>query len=315
MSNLAMFFWFLILVSFSQPAGNPRLVMAEHLSRQGLYLYALNQVDSIIDKGLEDEDTYAFRGGILSQLGMYESAITDFETARGSSRLEFRDGEWYSYARFSLGDCSAAEELRSLRYFGSFHLAGWIRLMFTEIEMHRYCNHPQKAHDVQVEMMNIFPRAVKSHLAQADLALDEGDVDLAWRALFSSQIDFQYIGAIDVLARIALIEERYEDAFRQMQYIKAQRVSDRSMILKGLATLLAGDPSVLLFRLNQSRWIMNENPHIVFLRLWALKETGENAEYSDTLSWLESYCDSDCISWVQRNLEREIQAPLPFKIL
>ena len=246
---------------------------------------------------------------------MYSSAITDFETALGSSRLEFRDGEWYSYSQFSLGDCSAAEDLQSLRHFGTFHPAGSIRLMFTEIEMHRYCKRHEKALEVQVEMMTVFPRAVKTHLAQVDLALDEGDLDLAWRALFSSQMYFQYIGAIDLLARIAMIEGRYEDAFQQMQYIKAQRVSDRSMILKGLATLLAGDPSVLLFRLNQPRWIMNENPHIVFLRLWALQETGEKAEYKDTLSWLNSYCDSECISWVQSNLEMEMQGPLPFKVL
>ena len=102
------------------------------------------------------------------------------------------------------------------------------------------------------------------------MAIDEGNIEQAWRSLFNSQIHYRYVGVRDVLARLALVEGRYEDAFKILQYIKAQRVSDRSMILKGLATLMAGDPSVLLFKLSQSRWVDNENPHLIYLRLWAM---------------------------------------------
>ena len=163
-------------------------------------------------------------------------------------------------------------------------------------------------------MAYAFPRAVKTHLALADLAMDEGDLDLAWRALASSQIYFQYVGVADMYARIALIEQRYEDAFQLLQYIKAQRVSDRSMILKGMATILAGDPSVFLLKMNQARWVENENPHLLFLRLWALSEVQDTTQMMYEQDYFQAVCDSACQQWVIQNLEREIQAELPFRL-
>ena len=159
-----------------------------------------------------------------------------------------------------------------------------------------------------------FPRAVKTHLAAADLALDVGDVEQAWRDLFNAQIYYRYVGKLDILARIALVEGRYEDAFQTLHYIKSQRVPDRSMILKGLATLMAGDPSVLLYKLGQPRWVDNENPHILYLRLWSLNELGLQEQYRDELEWFRLLCDSTCTQTVQRNLTMELQRPLPFQL-
>ena len=171
------------------------------------------------------------------------------------------------------------------------------------------------AHQKQIAMAAQFPQAVKTHLAAADLALDEGDLELAWRHLFNSQIHYRYVGVRDVLARIALVEGRYEDAFQQLQYIKAQRVSDRSMILKGLATLMAGDPSVLLHKLSQPRWSDNENPHLIYLKLWAMYDLSLQDEYQDELSFFRVICDDECRLSVERNLSMELQQQMPFQIV
>jgi tetratricopeptide (TPR) repeat protein len=279
-----------------------------------LYQYAVEQLDKVILKGQGDPDVYSFRGHVLSLRGRYSFALDDFVEGQSSIRQNGRDGEAYAYSLFAVGDCSAIELAQELRHFGDFHPAALVRLYTTEIEMARYCNEPALAHDLQSEMTYVFPRAVKTHLALADLAMDEGDLDLAWRAMANSQMFFQYVGAVDAYARLALIEGRYEDAFQLLQYIKAQRVSDRSMILKGLATILAGDPSVFLVKMNQARWVENENPHLLLLRLWALDELKETSTMQEELRYFQAVCDQQCQQWVVHNLEREMQAELPFRL-
>ena len=316
-----MFLWVLWLTgllnlpsSFARTSGNPKLALAERLNRQGLYRFALDSLNDLIERGFADPDVYAFRGTILTVLGEYSNAIDDFESGLESTRLNRRDGESMAFVQFVRGDCTATETLSSLRRFGAMPKAASVRLLSTEIEMHRYCGDYFTAHSAQVGMETLFPRAVKTHLAAADLALDVGDVEQAWRSLFNAQIYYQYIGRLDVLARIAMVEGRYEDAFQTLQYIKAQRVPDRSMILKGLATLMAGDPSVWLYKLSQPRWVDNENPHLMYLRLWALKDLGFHKEYQEELEWFQLFCDSKCTQHVKRNLTMELQSTLPFQL-
>lgn len=306
------FYW--MLWSWAIGSANPKLAMAQRLSQQGLYQYAAEQLDKVIQKGLGDPDVYSFRGHVLSLRGQYSSALDDFAEGQSSVRQNSRDGEAFAHALFALGDCSAIGLNQELREFGDFHSAALVRLYTTEIEMARYCDQSILAQDLQAEMTYVFPRAVKTHLALADLAMDDGDLDLAWRAMANSQMYFQYVGAIDSYARLALIEGRYEDAFRLLQYIKAQRVSDRSMILNGLATILAGDPSVFLAKMNQTRWVENENPHLLFLRLWALSEQQDTEQLRDEQEYFETVCAEHCQQWVVQNLEREIQSRLLFRL-
>ena len=301
--------------SFARPSGNPKLALAERMNGQGLYRFALDSLNDVIEKGMGDPDVYSFRGNVLSLRGEYDHAIHDFEMGLESERLHGRDGESYAFVRFVQGDCTATDALQTLRYFGTLHKAAWIRLLSTEVEMHRYCQDPYMAYQKQSVMSSQFPQAVKTHLAAADLAIDEGNIEQAWRYLFNSQIHYRYVGVRDLLARIALVEGRYEDAFQILQYIKAQRVSDRSMILKGLATLMAGDPSVLLFKLSQSRWVDNENPHLIYLRLWAMYELSLKEEYQEELEWFRLVCDVECRKNVERNLTMELQQQLPFQVV
>jgi tetratricopeptide (TPR) repeat protein len=317
-----MFLWLICVMglsslqsSFARTSGNPKLALAERMNSQGLYRFALDSLNDVIDKGLGDPDVYSFRGTVLSLRGEYDHAIHDFETGLESERLNGRDGESYAFVRFVQGDCTATDALQTLRYFGTMHKAASIRLLSTEVEMHRYCQDTHLAHQKQIAMAAQFPQAVKTHLAAADLALDEGNLELAWRHLFNSQIHYRYVGVRDILARTALVEGRYEDAFQILQYIKAQRVSDRSMILKGLATLMAGDPSVLLHKLSQPRWSDNENPHLIYLRLWAIHDLSLTEEYQEELEWFRLVCDSGCRENVERNLTMEVQQQLPFQVV
>ena len=306
--------WFTLQDTFARPSGNPKLAMAERMNQQGLYRIALDSLDDVIDKGLADSDVYAFRGTVLGMRGEYDDARSDFEWGLDSTRLGGRDGESYAFVQFVHGDCTAPEYLEQLRLFGKMPKAAGIRLLSTEVEMHRYCNNSMGAHTAQITMLSEFPRAVKTHLAAADLALDEGNVEAAWRHTFNSQIYYRYVGVLDILARIALVEGRYESAFQTLQYIKAQRVSDRSMILKGLATLMAGDPSVWLYKLSKPRWVDNENPHLIFLKLWAMNDLGLQNDYQQELQWFRLFCDASCIENVERNLSMELQAELPFSL-
>ena len=293
-------------------SSNAKLAVAERFNRQGLYLYALDSLDMIIAKGLGDEDVYAYRGTILTMRGQYLDAIHDFERGLGADRLNGRDGESYVYAKFVGGDCGT-DSLESIRHFGVLPAAANIRLLSTEVEIHRYCNRMLDAEHAQELMELQFPRAVKTHLAAADLALDIGDVDQAWRRLFNAQLFYQYIGVRDIAARIAMIEGRYEDAFQLMKYIQSQRVPDRSMILNGLALVLAGESSFWLHKLDQPRWQHTDNLYLLYLRLWAMHETS-NPEYTSELEWFQLLCDDACTNIVRSNLEREIQQPLRFQL-
>lgn len=316
-----MFLWVLWLLGlsslqsgFARPSGNPKLALAERFNRQGLYQFALDSLNDVIEKGMGDPDVYAFRGTVHTLRGEYSNAVDDFESGLESDRLNRRDGESHAFVQFVKGDCTATETLSALRRFGSMPKASAVRLLSTEVEMHRYCQNHLMAHHVQIEMATTFPRAVKTHLAAADLALDVGNVEQAWRHLFNAQVYYHYIGKLDILARIALIEGRYESAFQTLQYINAQRVPDRSMILKGLATIMAGDPSVLLYKLSRPRWVNNENPQLIYLKLWAMQELGLYQEYEEELDWFHLLCDVECSYRVENNLEMELQQPLPFRL-
>ena len=315
-----MFLWVICIMglaslhnSHARLSGNPKLVFAERMNRQGLHQFALDSLNNVIDKGLGDPDVYSFRGNVLSLRGQYEHAMQDFETGLESDRLNGRDGESFAFTRFVQGDCSATNDLHILRNFGAMHPSAAIRLLATEVEMHRYCMEHALAHQKQIQMFTQFPNAVKAHLAAADLALDDGNLDQAWRHLFTSQIHYRYIGTRDILARIALVEGRYEDAFQILQYIKSQRVSDRSMVLKGLASLMAGNPSVWLHKMSQPRWAPNENPHLLLLKLWALSDLNLIKEYEVEVEWFRQICDSVCYQNVNGNLSMELQGQIPFQ--
>lgn len=311
---LYIFGWFTLQDTFARPSNNPKVALAERMNQQGLYRIALNSLDDVIEKGLGDSDVYAFRGTVLGMRGTYHDAMADFQMGLDSPRLNGRDGESHAFVQFVHGDCTAPEYLEQLRLFGQMPKAAGIRLLSTEVEMHRYCGNRIGAYNAQSQMTAEFPRAVKTHLAAADLALDEGNVEEAWRHLFNSQIYYRYVGVLDILARIALVEERYESAFQTLQYIKAQRVSDRSMILKGLATLMAGDPSVWLYKMSKPRWVDNENPHLIYLKLWAMQELGLQRDLQQEMEWFRLFCDTTCSTQVERNLELELQSTLPFSL-
>ena len=71
-----MFLWMLWILGWSslqssaaRPSGNPKLALAERLNGQGLYRFALNSLNDVIEKGLGDPDVYSFRGTVLSLRG------------------------------------------------------------------------------------------------------------------------------------------------------------------------------------------------------------------------------------------------------
>ncbi len=312
MSVLCMY-WLLswmVGVGWSRPVQNPKLAMAERMTQQGLYLYALKSLDDTIAKGLGDADVYAYRGMVLTLRGQYQYAIADFEEGLGAVRMNGRDGEAYAYAKSVRGDC-ALDYFESIRHFGNLPRGANIRLLSTEVDVQRYCQDSVAAMDAQNWMASEFPHAVKTHLAAADLALDRGDVDEAWRAIFNAQLHYQYVGIRDILARIALIEGNYDEAFQQMQYIGAQRVSDRSMILNGLSMVLSGNHVFWIHKLDQPRWRATENPHLIYLLMWAFHLDGDQDAYQNEKEWFTSICDTECQATVQRNLEMEIQGQLP----
>ncbi len=291
--------------------GNPKLAMAERMTRQGLYLYALDNLDTMISKGMADADVYAYRGNILTMRGQYYYAVQDFEEGLPSLRLQGRDGEAYAYAKFILGDCDPSD-LDILRHFGTLPKPANVRMLSTLVEIARYCDDPISAFQFQNDLATEFPQAVKTHLATADLALDQGDLETAWRSMFNAQLFYQYVGARDVFGRLALVEGRYEDAYYQLDYINSQRVSDRSMILYGLAMLLSGNASDWVYRLERPKWRANENPHLLYLRLWGLEQVGDQETFLEEKEWYDMVCDPECTQRVQRNLSLELQAPLPF---
>ena len=79
---------------------------------------------------------------------------------------------------------------------------------------------------------------------------------------------------------------------------------------------MAGDPSVLLFKLSQSRWVDNENPHLLYLRLWAKCELSLQKNTKKNWNGFDLVCDSDVHpGTVERNLTMELQRPLPFQVV
>ena len=76
------------------------------MNGQGLYRFALDSLNDVIDKGFGDPDVYSFRGNVLSLRGEYDHAIHDFEMGLESERLHGRDGESYAFVRFVQGDWS-----------------------------------------------------------------------------------------------------------------------------------------------------------------------------------------------------------------
>lgn len=288
-------------------ADNPHLMMADRLLQRQLFIHALRSVEEVIADGHGDDEVYAARGNILAIRGRYYEAIDDFEYAVGADRLWKREGEGYADSLSATGRCQEAAELREgIRLVGDLPGGASLRMFSDQVHDFRNCGLVEEAWKTQMDMEAKFPRAVLSYFAAAELYLDQGDIEQAYRELWSSQLYFQHAGWRDILARIALQEKRYEEAFQLMKYIQAQRVPDRTMIRYMLSALLANDPAAVYHKTEQLRWSSNENPIIRYLRIEALQELGRTAELEAEKSWFAATCSSDCQNWVKGYLRQEL---------
>jgi tetratricopeptide (TPR) repeat protein len=278
-----------------------------YLLQRKLYIHAFQKLNEIIDSGYQEDDAYALRGSILTVRGRYSEALDDYTFGLSSDGIWHREGEAYANTLRSFWLCEEANELReTIRLFGAFPKGAKLRLYSGQIEDLRYCGETSRAWDLQAEMEGFFPRAVLSHFASAELFLDQGDIDAAYRELWLSQQKFQHIGWKDISARIALMEGRYEEAFQLMQYIGIQRVSDVSLQRFMLSAILANDPAMAIHKTDQIRWSSNENPIIIYLRIMAFQSLGWTEKKEAEQEWLQTICDETCQVRVLWSLEKEL---------
>ena len=288
-------------------AVNPELASVDYLMQRKLYLHAFQKLNTIIDSGYDEDDAYALRASILTVRGKYSEALDDYEYGLNAERIWHREGEAYANTLRGFWRCEEASELReTIRRFGDLRKPASLRLYSAQIEDLRYCGDLDSAWTLQTEMEGLFPRAVLSHFASAELFLDQGDIDSAYRELWLSQLKYQHIGWKDIAARIALMEGRYEEAFQLMLYINIQRVSDASLIRFMISAILANDPVMVIHKTDQIRWSFNENPIIVYLRMMAFQSLGWTEKAQEEQEWLQTICDAVCQERVEWSLETEL---------
>lgn len=296
-------FVFLSLLS----ANNSELFAVDYLLQRKLFLPAFEKLEEIIGNDYQGEDAYALRGHILTIRGRYSDALVDYEYGIASERIWHREGESLANIyRFSW-ECEKANELReNIRLFGSFPLGAKLRLYFEQLQDFRYCGELLRAWDVQAEMEGLYPRAVLTHFGSAELFLDQGDIEAAYRELWLSQQFFRHFGWKDIAARIALMEGRYEEAFQLMQYIQVQRVADHSLARFMLSAILANDPMMAVYKTDMLRWSEIENPIILYLRMVAFESMGMEEDFQATKTWFEVNCDGVCQERVLWSIEKEL---------
>ena len=129
-----------------------------------------------------------FRGTVLSLRGEYNSAIDDFESGLESEGLNGRDGESYAFAQFVEAIVRQPKPAYPSHFW--FHAQG----------QHRYVCCLPKWRCIGIVMIvrwlivlrvrwrQRFHVLLKTHLAAADLALDVGNVEEAWRSVQCTDI-------------------------------------------------------------------------------------------------------------------------------
>ena len=288
-------------------ASNPDFVSVEYLLQRKLFLHALQKIEEIIADDYQGEDAYALRGRILSIRGRYADAMVDYDYGLASKRIWHREGEAYATTLRLYWECDKASEWReSIRRFGRLPPGARLRLYAEQIRDLRYCGEIDRAWALQAEMEGVYPRAVLTHFASAELFLDQGDIDSAFRELGFSQLYFKHAGWKDVAARIALMEGRYEQAFQLMQYIQVQRVPDDAMVRFMLSALLANDPTIVIHKTSFLRWMATENPNILYLRMKAFQSLEMEKEAEEEKQWYEANCNQLCQERVLWSLQREL---------
>ena len=283
------------------------MLSVDYLLQRKLYLHAFQKLETIISQGYHHDDAYALRGNIQTVRGKYSDALIDYEYGLGSKRIWHREGEAYANTLRVYWKCEEANALReNIRLFGAFPPGARLRLYSEQIHDLRYCGDFEKAWELQAEMEGLYPRAVLTHFASAELFLDQGDIDSAHRELWLSQQTFQHIGWKDVSARIALMEGRYEEAFQLMQYINIQRVSDQSLIRFMLLAILANDSAMAIHKTDLLRWSETENPIIIYLRIMTFQDLGMKMELQEEKVWYDFICDELCQEQVLWSIHKEL---------
>jgi hypothetical protein len=288
------------------------LAAADRFLQRGMFVYAIQEVDKVIDEGKGDEDAYALRGFLMGVRGRYDSALNDYDYGLASDRLWHREGEGFATTMRIVGECEKAIEHRvSLLQVGKLPYGAHLRVMYDLVDDYRYCGRFADAWRIQEVLESQFPRASMTHMAAADLYLDEGDIDSAYFELWLSRLYFTHISSNRIESRIALIEERYQEAFLKTRYIQTNRVPDRDLIIQLLANYLSNDSSAVIHQTNQFRWKYNENPVIVFIRMLAFQELKEHQKLEEEKFWFDTICTDDCPNFVRTIIALELGRSYP----
>ena len=283
------------------------LAVADQFAQRGMFVYAIQQVDTVLSKGKGGEDAYALRGLLMGVRGRYTDAKNDFEYGMASDRLWHKEGEALANVERITGDCAAASyQYKALRQVGRLPINAHLRVYAAEIDSLRECNFLEQAWDIQSQMEAQFPNAVLTHASAADLYLDEGNLEAAQASLWLSSLYYRHTASLRVEARMALVEQRYQDASKRTRYIQTQRVSDREKSLQFLALLLSNDPSAVIHQGDKFRWRFNENPILLYIRLIALERLGYSSQYAEEKAFFDLWCDTDCLQRTKRIIAVEL---------
>lgn len=305
-----MFVW--ILLAVMAWAESPGLVMVDRLAKQGMIVSALDKVNGLIQSNPEDVDLYAMRGSLFMLRGRYALAVDDFIYGLSSRKMYGTGGELYAKGLGILGECEkSSDEYQKIRLFGNLKEPAKVRLYAEHIDLLRSCGDADSAEELWYEMASQFPNAALTYFAQADALLDLGDIDGAYSALWQSSQHTKHVSIRNIYARIALLEGRYEQAFSIMEAIRYQRVADRAMLLYVLSALLSGQPSEILYKLDENRWEYNDNPMLLYARLVAysqIEETNTQA-YQWEREYFLTLCDNVCQTRILYNYQLETGIP------
>ena len=261
---------------------------AENFLKMGTPRLARQIAEKQLQKAPDQVKAHTMMGISQARLGLYSDALASFELSLGDESNIHRY-EFHADCLRALGRGGEAAALRSLLlYDPRIPLSAQVRIRSGVIDDHRSVGSFDLAFDAATELLSKHPNATLAYLMLAELWMDMGEFEEAEFYLWRASWKEYPLRGLQVEARWMLLQGYDEAALIQFRRAFQSVNSNSGLAYYAEALRRVEGAEAARQLLERGKFIQNESPAVLQVRLSVYEELGLEAELSSLLERVQS---------------------------